>query len=313
MASRQLTPRTEFEGPALEFDFPGVEVGVAEYDEGPTGCTVLLFPSGAATAIDERGGLVGTVGNWEWNHAICLAGGSLLGLEAAAGVHAVLTEDIRGPIRLGGDVPFKFVSGAIIFDFGLRGNAIAPDYALGAAAARSGRPGWFPLGARGAGRSATAGKFLDGGRGMESAGQGAAFRRISKLRVFVCCVVNSLGAVIDRSGRVVRGHLNRRTEERQRVAEGLEAQVRTAEASPGQNTTLTVVVTNGRLSMQALTQLGRQVHASMARAIEPFHTSSDGDVLYAVTTAETDLTMSSDALGVIASELAWDAVLAAVE
>ena len=48
----------------------------------------------------------------------------------------------------------------------------------------------------------------------------------------------------------------------------------------------------------------------MARAIEPFHTTADGDILYAVTTDEVDNEKLSQVdLGVIASELAWDAVL----
>src|SRR5262245_50622604 len=34
--SAPLTPRTEFGGPALTFDFPSLRIGVAEYDEGPT-------------------------------------------------------------------------------------------------------------------------------------------------------------------------------------------------------------------------------------------------------------------------------------
>ena len=50
-----LSPRTEFEGASLEFAFPGLEIGVAEYDEGPTGCTVFHFPAGAACSIDVRG------------------------------------------------------------------------------------------------------------------------------------------------------------------------------------------------------------------------------------------------------------------
>ena len=36
----QLQPKTDFGGPALEFDFPGVKIGIAEYEEGATGCTV---------------------------------------------------------------------------------------------------------------------------------------------------------------------------------------------------------------------------------------------------------------------------------
>jgi L-aminopeptidase/D-esterase-like protein len=51
----------------------------------------------------------------------------------------------------------------------------------------------------------------------------------------------------------------------------------------------------------------------MARAIQPFHTVYDGDVLYAVTTNEvSNPALDAISAGVVASELAWDAVLAAV-
>src|SRR5947207_884209 len=109
-----LTPKTEVTGPALSFDFPGVQVGVAEYDEGPTGCTVIHFPKGAALDVDSRGGAVGLVdGNYHWTNAICLAGGSLYGLEAAAGVTAELFARNGYSVARGG---FPLVSGAIIYD-----------------------------------------------------------------------------------------------------------------------------------------------------------------------------------------------------
>jgi L-aminopeptidase/D-esterase-like protein len=48
----------------------------------------------------------------------------------------------------------------------------------------------------------------------------------------------------------------------------------------------------------------------MARAIDPFHTIHDGDVLYAVTTNQlAEEQLEYPELGYIASELAWDAVL----
>jgi L-aminopeptidase/D-esterase-like protein len=81
---------------------------------------------------------------------------------------------------------------------------------------------------------------------------------------------------------------------------------------PATSTTLTVLVTNVRLDRRELTQLGRQVHASMARAIDPIHALDDGDVLFSVTTGEVDDGRSLAELGVVASELAWDAVLSAV-
>jgi L-aminopeptidase/D-esterase-like protein len=73
-----------------------------------------------------------------------------------------------------------------------------------------------------------------------------------------------------------------------------------------------VVATNQKAGR--LDQIGKQVHASMARAIQPFHTESDGDVLYAVTTSEVENKALSDvALGALASELAWDAVLSSYQ
>ncbi len=51
----------------------------------------------------------------------------------------------------------------------------------------------------------------------------------------------------------------------------------------------------------------------MGRAISPFQTIQDGDVLYAVTTSEVENpTLGGIALGMVASELAWDAVLTSV-
>ena len=304
-------PRTDFEGPALELDFPGLEVGVAEYDEGPTGCTVFHFPGGATAATDVRGGSPGTIGGHEWVSAICLAGGSLYGLEAATGVAAELFAR-RGYAV--GWTEIATVSGAIVFDYGRRETSIYPDKELGRAALRSAREGRFPLGARGAGRSASVGKTFGLGEG-EPGGQGGAFRRIGPTRIAVFTVVNAVGGVVDRAGNVVRGHVDTATGARRPLVAGVEERVvegRPVHAPPG-NTTLTVVVTTQRLDRRVLQQLGRQVHASMARAIQPFHALTDGDVLYAVTTGEVENeALDSVGLGVVASELAWDAVLRAV-
>jgi L-aminopeptidase/D-esterase-like protein len=307
-----LVPRTDFDGPTLELDFPGLRIGVAEYDEGPTGCTVFHFVDGATCATDVRGGSPGTIGGHEWVSAICLAGGSLYGLEAASGVAAELFAARDFAV---GWLDIATVSGAIVFDYGRRGNSIYPDKELGRTAFRAAREGSFPLGARGAGRSATVGKTFGLGEG-EPGGQGAAFRRLGPTRVAVFTVVNAVGAVVDRQGQVVRGHLDSATGERRALVEGVEERVadgRPVHPLPG-NTTLTVVVTNQTLDRRVLQQLGRQVHASLARAIQPFHALVDGDVLYAVSTGEVDdSALDSIGLGVVASELAWDAVLRAVD
>jgi L-aminopeptidase/D-esterase-like protein len=56
--------------------------------------------------------------------------------------------------------------------------------------------------------------------------------------------------------------------------------------------------------------MARQVHSSMARAIDPFHTMYDGDVLYAVTTNQIEpAPLKYNEISYIASEVAWDAIL----
>ena len=56
-----LVPRTSFSGPALELDFADLHIGVAEYDEGPTGAAVFYFPAGVMAAVDVRGAAAATV------------------------------------------------------------------------------------------------------------------------------------------------------------------------------------------------------------------------------------------------------------
>jgi 6-aminohexanoate-oligomer endohydrolase len=292
----------------LHFDFPGLRVGVAEYEDGPTGCTVFhLPPGGAACSVDIRGGSPGTIGNYEWAHAICFAGGSLYGLEAACGVNAELMA-MRGHTVGWTDV--ELTLGAIVYDFGRRDNAIYPDRDLGREALRAAREGVFPLGRRGAGRSVTVGKTFGLEQG-EFAGQGGAFRTVGPTRIGVFTVVNAFGAIVDRDGRVVRGHFDPEEGTRSSFVEALEAQL--PKAAPG-NTTLTLVITNQRLSRRELRQLGVQVHASLGRAIQPFHALVDGDVLYTVSTGEVENDdLPSMSVGLVASELAWDAVLSCVE
>src|SRR5437870_3316838 len=240
--SAELAPRTSFDGRELRFELPGLEIGVAEYDEGPTGCTVFVFPDGAACSTDVRGGSPGVSGaGYPLVHAICLAGGSLYGLEAAAGVAAELLAQ-RG-YRTGW-LEIPLVAGAIIFDWGPRDNAVYPDKELGRAALRTAREGRFPLGRRGAGRSATVGKTFGLEQG-EPGGQGGAFRTIGPTRLAVFVVVNAVGAVVDRDGHIVRGHFDRSTGARRALVEGVEERVaggRSAHPSPG-NTTLTLVAT----------------------------------------------------------------------
>jgi 6-aminohexanoate-oligomer endohydrolase len=309
-------PRTVIDAQRwLEIDFPAIRIGAAEYDDGPTGTTVFYFPKSAKAAVDVRGGAPGTINtdalrlgyDSAFVDAVTFAGGSSYGLSVATGVAQAIKERQADPNAL---ASIATVSGAIIFDVGPRRySSVVPDERLGRAAFEAATATRFPLGAHGAGRFAMqSGYFGDDARTYS--GQGAAFRQVGPTKVAVFTVVNALGAVVDRSGNVVRcGSPPCGT-----IAARLQAKVAALAAQPKTTaTTLTLVVTNQKLPFWALQRLAIQVHSSMARAIQPFHTTNDGDVLFALSTDEVENDALGVAnLGVIASELAWDAVLSSV-
>ncbi|MBO1900336.1 P1 family peptidase [Leucobacter weissii] len=305
----------------LRFDFPGVRVGSAHYDEGPTGATVIHVPVGARTAVDARGGAVGLSGGYDLNHAICLAGGSIHGLEAGAGVNnALLVQHANNT----GFNELQLVSSAIIYDFSARANSVYPDAALGAAALSFAEEGRFEQGRAGAGMTASAGK-VDYAR-TELTGQGAAFRRIGDVKILAVVVPNPVGVILDRAGTVVRGNYDPETGTRSHPFYDYERAFAggfAPETRPG-NTTISAVVTNVKLTETELNQFAKQVHSSMHRGIQPFHTDMDGDTLFALTTDEIELPVSkataagslsvtSTALGALASEVLWDALLEAAK
>jgi len=327
----QLVPKVSKQGPSLRFDFPEMRVGIAEYDEGPTGTTVFYFPNGVKGAVDVRGGAPGTVNatilmnSYERKmvRAVVFSGGSWYGLSAATGV-ANAIKDLKaaeGQVDL-----VAGVVGAIIYDVGgRRYSRITPDDRLGKAALQSAATGTFPLGARGAGRFAMHGFYYLRGEGADKyadwshSGQGAAFRTIGPTKIGVFTVVNALGTIVDRNGRIVRCKRNSDTTECSSITDKLKGfapiggNAESKTGGPTGNTTLTLVVTNQKMPFSALQRLAVQVHGSMNRAIQPFATEEDGDVLYAVTTDEVEnASLSNVDLGVLASELAWDAILSSI-
>jgi L-aminopeptidase/D-esterase-like protein len=324
-------PKTDKTGPSLKFDFTDMLVGVAEYDEGPTGTTVFYFPKGAKGAVDMRGGSPGELNaeilqnayESRMVSAVVFSGGSWYGLSAATGV----ANGIKRLRAADGNVDvIPGVVGAIIYDVGgRRFSRVTPDDALGDAALQSAKTGWFPLGARGAGRFAMQGVYFSRGSSAENyvnwahSGQGGAFRTVGPTKIGVFTVVNALGTVVDRNGRVVRCERNTTGQNCPTIADRFKAfkpinpTAAVPDGGPTSNTTITLVVTNQKLPFWALQRLATQVHSSMSRAIQPFATEEDGDILYAVSTDEVENKgLSPLDLGVIASELAWDAVLASV-
>src|SRR5215475_14317205 len=103
-------------------DVPGVRVGHAEDTRLGSGVTAIVFDEPAVASMDVRGGGPGTretdlldpAMTVERVDALAFSGGSAFGLEAGAGVQALLRERGRGFKVRTARVPI--VPGAIIFD-----------------------------------------------------------------------------------------------------------------------------------------------------------------------------------------------------
>lgn len=326
----ELIINTEIRGPVLTFDWPELEIGVGSYEAGPTGLTIIRFRNQASVVVDVRGGAPGTT-DTDWlrlgyedtfTDAIVISGGASYGLEAITAVATALKDD---RIRSGRWENLASVPGAVIYDFGnRRPNEIYPDKRLAQAAWRARRPGVFPLGAQGAGRMAMQGGFFSCNA---QSGQGGAFRQIGmlgKIKIAAFVVVNAWGAVTDRTGQLVRCDRGSKTStnisdllrnlpaSRKEYWKPTEAKEESGAATT-KNTTISLVVTNRKMSIWELQRMATQVHMSMGRAIQPFATVEDGDTLFAASTQEiNDKSLDSATFGAIAAETMWDAILASV-
>lgn len=316
-----LTQKLNAGEQVLEFDWPALRIGTGEYMEGPTGVTVFRFGVRGKVAMDVRGGGPGTVNAAYVDigydlmelDSIVFAGGSWYGLEATTAVATALKDEgLRS-----GDVYSSIAMsiGSIIYDFGGRRlNEIYPDKALAQAAWRTARAGNFPLGAQGAGRSVKSGGYF----GCNAfSGQGGAFKQIGDLKIAVFVVANSYGVITDRQGQVAACYPDPQWSKKGALLTsdlmGQEPALLPVKKAQRENTTISLVVVNQPMSAVELKRLAVQVHSSMGRAIQPFATIVDGDVLYAVSTGELDApVLAPPTLGVVASELMWDALLASV-
>jgi L-aminopeptidase/D-esterase-like protein len=304
----------------LNFEFPGLRIGSAENEMGPTGCTVIAFEEAVRAAIDVRGGAAAVRESScidEMNaegvlDAIVLAGGSTYGLEAASGVAAELFKERKGDASF---AKIPVIPSAIVYDFRERKTNAWPDRELGAEAYRAARAGSIGLGRVGAGRNVSVGKIF-GATWAEWAGQGAAYVQIGGVRLLAISVVNAIGNVIAEDGRVLAGSRDPMSGQRLDAASAvLHAGSLAAGPVPQKgNTTISALVTDADLDRLSLKRLAVMAHTAMARAIDPFHAPTDGDVLFVATTAKASVPdgFSLARLGMAAGRLMQDAVRASL-
>lgn len=308
---RQLS--NEVSTPALT-EIEGLSVGHYTDSEGATGCTVILAPpQGMPAAAYVRGRATGTreLDALSPHHlvptvnAILLAGGSAFGLGAADGVMRWLAERGRGfPVGVG-VVPI--VPAAVVFDLAPLGLPNRWPGAEDGYRACEEASQIVAEGSVGAGTGATVGKVL-GAKSAMKGGVGTWAVRSGDLVVGALAVVNAFGDVRARDGTILAGA--RGEKDWVDAARYLAAGGKPAGSfhRPGVNTTLVVVGTNARLDRIRLYQVAKMAADALSWRITPVGTAVDGDIVFAVSCGELEV---SDSLAV--ELLAQEATAMAIE
>jgi len=277
-------------------DVLGIKVGHASNFKALTGCTVILCEEGATGAIDIRGTAAGTrqidalthLHLVDKIHAILLAGGSAFGLDAAGGAMAFLEERGKGFDVTKTRIPI--VPTAVIFDFGIGDFRVRPDREMGYQACLNASRK-VEEGSVGVGTGATVGKLFGVERAMKGGVGTSSIQGPNGLIVGGLVVVNAFGDILDPvSHRILAGA--RKSKESAELANSSEWMKKGA--TRGQfgkippsdsdvfNTTLGVMATNTHLTKKELHQAAQIAHSGLAKMISPFHTTYDGDLIFAI-------------------------------
>ncbi len=84
-----------------------------------------------------------------------------------------------------------------------------------------------------------------------------------------------------------------------------------AAAKQMQNTTIGVIITNGKFDKAQMNKIATMAHNGYARTINPVHTSMDGDSIYAMSVG--DVPADMDMVGTLAANVMGRAVCDAVK
>jgi len=239
-----------------------------------------------------------------------LAGGSAWGLEAATGVVRWLEEQGVGmPV---GPARLPIVPAAVLFDLLVGDSAIRPDAEAGYRACQAASPLAPAEGNVGAGAGAVVGKIFGIGRAMKG-GIGCASVTVDGVTVAALIACNALGDVIDNDTALVIA--GARSTDGKRLLDSRRALLAGEAPQPliaGTNTTIGVIATDALVTKVQATRLAQMGHDGLARSINPVHTMSDGDTLFALGTGASGKRLGMMTLGAMAAEATARAVVRAV-
>jgi L-aminopeptidase/D-esterase-like protein len=247
-------------------------------------------------------------------NAVALSGGSAFGLETRNGVMRYLEERKIGWKVSTGVVPI--VPQASLFDLSV-GNRpdVRPNADCGYKAAEAASTAPVAEGNVGAGAGGTVGK-IGGGRLMMKGGLGSAAMALPNgLIVAAIVATNGVGDVIDpKTGAVVAGV---RTADGKGLADVRKLLlsgelVKAAQPRGGENTTIGLVATNARMTKTEINRVALMADDGFARAINPSHTTGDGDTVFALATGRWEGQANVTVIGALAAEALAEAVVRAV-
>ena len=301
-------------------EIKGIKIGQSENQAAGTGCTVFLSETGMRAGLDVRGGgpasreseLLNPLAAAQVIHAIVLAGGSAYGLGAADGVMKYLEEKGIG-FEVGPSLKVPLVCQSDLFDLTVGDPYIRPDKAMGYDAclrAEENGTGNYRDGNFGAGCGATVGKFAGMDYCMKS-GIGSYAVQIGELQVGAVVAVNALGDIYDwKTGQKIAGLVAEDRRTFRSTEELMYASTEIVENKFTGNTTIGVIITNGKFEKASLCKIAGMAHDGYARSIRPVHTTADGDSIYAVSVG--DVEADQDLTGVLAAEVMSEAIIRAV-
>jgi L-aminopeptidase/D-esterase-like protein len=310
-------------------DVPGIKAGHYTDSRRPTGCTVLLFEGKTTAGVDYDGSAPGShlgvllqpVSPIDTIHGILLTGGGPMGLGAVEGAVRYLEEHKTGFDWGIPNIRVPIVVGAVIDDLALGDARIRPDPEAAYKACRAASSAQLEEGNAGVGAGATIGKMLrsQGYKGMKS-GIATASLRLGEVIIGALVVANSVGDIVDRhTGKIVAGALRpdakgfaNITETLKELASGAGLSSLNISDSPLRSTTLVVVATNVSFTKTELTKIAMMASTGAARAINPYHTTGDGDSTFAISTSKLNSGVGISTIGALAADLVSETVVRAV-
>jgi L-aminopeptidase/D-esterase-like protein len=300
-------------------DVQGIKVGHFTESRRPTGCTVLIFENGATAGVDVRGAAPGTretdllnpVNSVQKIQAILLTGGSAYGLDAATGVMRYLEEHKLG-LSVGSNI-VPIVPAAVLFDLPVGDGKIRPNAESGYKACQAASTGMVAEGNVGAGAGATVGKMFGMKAAMKS-GIGTAGIRVGDTGIIVGAIiaVNSVGDVYDpKTAKIIAGA--RKPDGSGFIDTIAEMRAgRLGEAPIGAHTAIGVVATNVAFDKSQITKIAQMAHDGLARCVNPVHTPSDGDTIFAIASGAISARADHGAIGALAAEAISEAIVRAI-